>query len=429
METRIMTQNTETDNLVNVHYFETAEAAQSAAAQFSSNTFGQVCPVIIFRQGSRMCASTSIPVGIAVNILKTNPVDKKAHLDAVKLSYNRPIDKDHVKSVSSYITKAITEGEKYILPSLTVTATKQQHIFTVNPLSNSFTQVGYLVVSLRDSSLIVTDGQHRLKGLEKALQELEGELEDKLNSDGLPIMFSFESELNQVHQDFADCSKTKALPKSMIAVYDRRVPANGLILDIIEKCKLFTDGRTDSTSVSLSKKSNCLVLTNSIRNLLKALFKGNHSMADKAFDTFANQHLTDPVSYSKYLDKAVFALNILTEKSPVLNAIADIPRGPERQQLTEYREKYLLANPLGLSLACKAIYQYSLFNEDGLEEFIEALATKIDWRKEAEIWRGNVISYKDSKFAISSTNKAVGSAIEGIEKQLGISLDPQQDLI
>lgn len=424
-----MTQNTETNNLVNVHYFDTAEEAQSAAAQFSSNTFGQVCPVIIFQQGNRMCASTSIPVGIAVNVLNTNPVDKKAHLDAVKLSYNRPIDKDHVKAVSSYITKAISEGEKYILPSLTVTATKQQHLFTVNPLSNSFTQVGYLVVSLRDSSLIVTDGQHRLKGLEKALDELEGELVDKLNSDGLPIMFSFESELNQVHQDFADCSKTKALPKSMIAVYDRRVPANGLILDIIEQCKLFNDGRTDSTSVSLSKKSNCLVLTNSIRNLLKALFKGNHSMADKAFDTFANQHLTDPVSYKKHLEKAIYAINTLTEKSPVLQAISSIPRGPERQQLTEYREKYLIANPLGLSLACKAIYQYSLFNEGGLEEFITDLTNNIDWRKEAQIWEGTVISQRDGKYAISSTNKAVGAAIEAIEKQLGICLDPQQDLI
>lgn len=424
-----MEQNNVNDNLVNIHYFDNVEDAQRESTALATNTFGQVCPVIMFQQGNRTCASTSIPVKIAIQILSTNPVDKRANLDSVRQSFNRPIDKDHVKSVSSYIQNSIYEKNKYILPSLTVTAIKQQHIYTVTPLSNNFTQVGYLVVSLDDKSLIVTDGQHRLEGLKKAINELEGEDKELLKSDGLPIMFSFESDMNQVHQDFADCSKTKALPKSMIAVYDRRVPANGLILDIIEKSNLFSDGRTDSTSVSLSKKSNCLVLTNSVRNIMKALFTGNHSMADKAFDAFANKNLSDKNSYQQYLDRATLAIDSMTISSPILNAISKISRGPERQKIVEYREKYLIANPLGLSLACKAIYQYSLFNQTGLDIFIDRLMNDIDWKKSSHIWNGNVINEKDGKFAISSTNKSVSAALEKIEQQLGVSLDPQAELI
>src|SRR5690606_9250090 len=137
----------------------------------------------------------------------------------------------------------------------------------------------------------VTDGQHRLEGIRLALQLLKDKNLDQLKSDGVSIMFSFESNLNQVHQDFADCAKTKALPKSMISVYDRRVPVNRLTLDAIELCALFNDGLVDSTSASLSKKSNCLLLTSSVRNLMKSLFLGNHSMADKAFDTYANKNM------------------------------------------------------------------------------------------------------------------------------------------
>ena len=58
---------------------------------------------------------------------------------------------------------------------------------------------------------------------------------------------TFESDLTQIHQDFADCSRAKALPPSLISAFDRRNPANGIVLDLTEEVPVFND-KIDATS-------------------------------------------------------------------------------------------------------------------------------------------------------------------------------------
>lgn len=415
--------------LVDVEIRQSLDQAREDATNLAANTFAQVCPVTLFMQGERLSAATAIPAGMAIKIFGTDPVQSKASLEQVKRSYNRPIDKDHVKSVSQYLIDAIEHNEKYILPSLTVTATKKQKIFTIEPRSESFIQLGYIVLNLDDTSLTVTDGQHRLEGIRAALQTLHGEKLEKLKSDGISIMFSFENDINQVHQDFADCSKTKALPKSMIAVYDRRLPVNGLILDSIDNCKLFNEGKTDSTSVSLSKKSNALLLTNSLRNLMKSLFTGNHSMADTAFEIYVNKNMSTRDAFEKHKKFFISTIEAFTEYNPILQQISLLEIGPKRQRIIDYREKYLIANPAGLSLACKAVHDYTVChpNENYLP-FIKRLMQEIDWSKDAEIWQNNVVVHKDGKMSLTSSNKPFALAIQQIANELNVILDPQEQL-
>jgi len=420
---------TSTDKTVIINEYKSSEEASHAATTLASNAFGRVCPVILFEQGGRICASTAIPVGLAVQILVSDPVDKKASMENVQKSHNRPIDKLHVRAVSKYISTSVEEENKYILPSLTVNAVQAQQIFTIKKLNNNFTRLGYLVLNEADSTLTVTDGQHRLEALKSSFRELSGKARERLKNDSISIMFSFESDINQIHQDFADCSKTKALPKSMIAVYDRRVPANGLILDIIDKCSIFNNGLTDSTSVSLSKKSNSFVLTNSIRGMLKSLMAGQHSMADKTFDERANKILATKEDYDKHLEDYISIFNNITRFNSVLTQISQLPQGPQRQQIVEYRDKYLIANPFGLVFSCLIIFRYLMLGNNNLESFIERLMTEIDWKKSNPIWHGNVLTEKEGKYAISSTNKSVSAAIVAIGKQLEISLEPQENLI
>lgn len=407
-------------NLIKIHEFESMELAKTAASNLSSDTFGQVCPVITFRQGNRICASTTLPIYLAVNILTTNPVDRKGSLDSVKNSYNRPIDKEHVKSVSRYIRNALVNDDKYILPSLTVTAVREQNLFTTKVLNNQFTQLGYLVLSIDDKTLTVTDGQHRLEGIRDAFKLLDPENAEVLKKDGIPIMFSFEDDISQVHQDFADCSKTKSLPKSMIAVYDRRVPANGLLLDAIERCPLFSDGKTDSTSTSLSKKSNCILLNSGVRTLMKALFTGNHSMADSSFDDFANKELSNKESYNKYLDYFTWVINTMTEENEILLDISTMERGPIRQKIMAYRERNLIANTIGLVMSCKFIHQITKNmkdkNSDEVRLIIHKLMNDVDWDKDNEMWHGNILVKKGEKYSISGLNKPVSNAMLEIEK-------------
>lgn len=416
--------------LVEVEFCSSLDQAREDATNLAANTFAQVCPVTLFMQGERLSASTAIPAGMAIKIFGTDPVQAKASLEQVKKSYNRPIDKDHVKAVSQYLIDAIEHHEKYILPSLTVTATKKQKIFTIEPKGESFIQLGYIVLNLDDTSLTVTDGQHRLEGIRLALQHLAGQNLEKLKGDGISIMFSFENDINQVHQDFADCAKTKALPKSMIAVYDRRLPVNGLILEAIEVCPLFNEGKTDSTSSNLSKKSSSLLLTNSLRNLMKSLFTGNHSMADSAFEDYVNKNMSTRASFENYKHLFISTINALTDNHPVLKQISLLEIGPKRQKIVDYRDKYLIANPAGLSLACKAIHHFTVCypNQDPMH-FINRLMQEIDWSKDAEIWNGNIVAHRENKLSISSLNKPFAMAIDQISKKLNIVLDPKDLLL
>ena len=88
--------------LVEVELCSSLDMAREAATNLAANTFAQVCPVTLFMQGERLSASTAIPAGMAIKIFGTDPVQAKASLEQVKKSYNRPIDKDHVKAVSQY---------------------------------------------------------------------------------------------------------------------------------------------------------------------------------------------------------------------------------------------------------------------------------------------------------------------------------------
>ncbi len=69
----------------------------------------------------------------------------------------------------------------------------------------------------------------------------------------------------------------------MLAVYDRRNPANRLVSDFERLCPLFK-GRIDPTSKTLSKKSTFLFLANQLRQLVKELIAGTYALADVDFE-------------------------------------------------------------------------------------------------------------------------------------------------
>jgi len=132
--------------------------------------------------------------------------------------------------------------------------------------------VGYLVIPA-GVNLSITDGQHRVKAIKEALAHLESDT--SFRSDSIAVMITCEYEFRQIHQDFADCSKTKPLPKSLVSVYDSRNPANRLVFDIEDNCPLLK-GRLDASSKTLSKKSSFLFLANQVRQMLKHLItRGN----------------------------------------------------------------------------------------------------------------------------------------------------------
>ena len=224
-----------------------AQSTATAAAEEFANVGGFSLPGVLFRQGARFCIATAIPIRrVRTRMLDVDLAPSRGNVAQVQRATNRPLMFEHVATIANYLSDNV--GATYILPPMTLNV--QQPITVYRPQhrqGQSFGQV-HLVIP-ETAKLSVTDGGHRTNAIIQADEKMSEEKRNKFDDDAISVMITLEADLQQIHQDFADCSKTKALPKSQLAAYDRRNPANGLVLDIIERCQLFND-KIDSTSKS-----------------------------------------------------------------------------------------------------------------------------------------------------------------------------------
>jgi hypothetical protein len=241
-------------------------------------------------------------------------------------------------------------------------------------------------------------------------KQLDADQLSDLDAQSMAVMISFETNPLQSHQDFADASRTKPLPPSLIAAYDLRNPANALVIDIISECPLFS-GKIDSTSKTLSKKSNRLFLTNHIRQMVKTLLTGDPSLMDDLFVRKASDLLGERESdqYNTEKERIREFINIITNNILVFAELAPLPEGRERDLISERRsDGYICMTATGLLILAKIGYE--LFTHPKLYPDWQIYAARfgeIDWRKTATIWQNNIINSGKSFSNKGPLNKAV----------------------
>jgi len=379
--------------------------AQQAAVEEASATGGQPFPAILFRQGMRAFASTALPMGVIrerVIVRQVRPGDDPS---AVLRSANRPVMPDHTRSIARYVRNNM--NKKYLLPPMTLNVHQQIRMYVPDYPSDI---IACLIVIPRTAKISVTDGGHRFSALTNLEKQLDSEQLAELDAQSMAVMVSFETDPLQSHQDFADASRTKPLPPSLIAAYDLRNPANGLVVDLIEECPLLK-GKIDSTSKTLSKKSNRLFLTNHIRQMVKTILTGDPSLQDddfvkKAIDLLKERG--DP-KYEEEKRRIAQFVNIMTNNILVFAEIAPT-EGRERDLIAERRaEGYICLTATGLLIMAKIAYE--LFTKTRLyphwPDYARKLGTDVDWKKTAEIWQNNIITGGKSFSNKGPLNKAV----------------------
>lgn len=393
--------------------FKTAEAAQIAASQEAASTGGTALPAIMFRQGDRYMLTTALLMPIVRNRLQTNHAQKKGGVDDVRQATNRPVMQDHVESVKSYLKSNI--GGKYILPPLTLNARQPMSVYMADYDSSVMAVTIVIPPSVR---LEITDGGHRRKAVDEVDELLAEAQRELFYKDAIAVMIICEENMDQIHQDFADASKTKPLPKSQLAAYDRRNPANGIVLDLIERCPLFL-GRIDSTSQTLSKNSNRLFLTNQIRQMVKELLVGGYALSDEVFEQKAVEILESNTSpqYHLDLDRFVNFINEVTNAIPVLKQVSDLPvTGVSSQKIRDLRDEgYVCLQATGLVVLGRIGYE--LFKNDmpNWESYAQKLSL-VDWRKSAPIWQGNIIQ----SGKVMTQQGPVKSAVAAVRTAIGL---------
>ena len=397
------------------------EEAQTLAGKEVANTGGFSVPVIMFRQGNRINLTGAIPFSWVSSRLATRSADKKGQIHETLSAWNRPEDPDHAEAISKYLKE--NHDKKYILPPLTLNVQQPVNLYTLNVPSTI--RPAYLVIPAT-AKLAITDGQPRRSGIIKALQALEASgAEGALPSDAIAVMITCETDTAQIHQDFADCSKTKALPPSLLAVYDRRNPANRLVIELAERCPFFK-GRIDSTNSTLSKKSTFLFLTNQVRQLVKELLAGSYALADVDFEKRALELLlhTDD-RFQEELERFSTYINYLTNVIPVWKEIAALP--PATMQASQIpvkrAEGWVCLTATGLNLIGRVGHR--IFTKKELDanwkQYADKLGTEIDWRRESDVWQGNIVQEGKKGLRILTQQTPLKNAFEKVCQQIGLS--------
>jgi DNA sulfur modification protein DndB len=380
--------------------------AQQAAVEEASATGGQPFPAILFRQGTRAFASTALPMGVIRERVIVREVRRGDDPSAVLRNANRPVMPDHTRTIARYVKTNM--NKRYILPPMTLNVHQEIRMYVPDYPSDI---IACIIVIPRTAKISVTDGGHRFTALTNLEKQLDPEQLTELDAQSMAVMVSFETDPLQSHQDFADASRTKPLPPSLIAAYDLRNPANGLVVDLIETCALFK-GKIDSTSKTLSKKSNRLFLTNHIRQMVKTILTGDPSLQDDDFVRKAVDLLNERGSpaYEAEKERISQFINILTNNILVFAEIAPLLEGRERDLISERRaEGYICLTSTGLLIMAKVAYE--LFTKTRLypnwPDFAKKLGADINWRKTASIWQDNIISGGKSFSNKGPLNKAV----------------------
>jgi DNA sulfur modification protein DndB len=383
--------------------------AQTKAGQEAANTAGFPVPVVVFQQGKRLNLSGALPFSFVASRLMTKSATKKATLAETADKMNRPEIPEHARAIANYIMG--NQAGTYILPPLTLNIQQEVNLYTAS--SPARVRTGFLVLHAT-SKLAITDGQHRRTAIVEAIENSPSEQRQELEADGIGVMITCETNVDQIHQDFADCSKTKPLPPSQLAVYDRRNPANRLVIDLAEKCPLFK-GKIDATSVTLGKNSISLFLANQLRQFVKTLLTGNWQMADAEFEKQAKQILDQEGTYEQELARFVEFVQYLSNIIPVWKKIASLQPGVESNQIPALRREpgYVCMSVTGLVVIARIGHELFRDNISNWKVFADRLG-RLDWQKDADLWIGNLV--RDGK--IVNNQKLVRDATIAVRKAI-----------
>lgn len=365
---------------------DSLEKAQQEAGAEAANTGAFPFPVVTFRQGARINITGALPMFFIRTRLETKSSGRQSQMSHARLAWNRPEDQSHSRSIAKYLAE--NHNKKYIVPPMTLNIQQKVNLYTVDYPSEI--RPGYLVIP-PTAKLAITDGQHRKSGIELAFDGIPEEQAEEFSKDSIAVMITCEKDIDQIHQDFADCSKTKALPRSLLAVYDRRNPANRLVADLERKCALF-EGRIDSTSKTLSKKSIFLFLANQLRQFVKELLAGSYALADQDFEKRATELLGTDKQYQDVLGKYVEYVNYLTEVIPVWADISKVPVDTlEASQIPRKREEgWVCLTATGLNLLGRVGHELFTHGASNWKQYADKLG-QIDWRRDADFWKDNII--------------------------------------
>jgi DNA sulfur modification protein DndB len=233
-----------------------------------------------------------------------------------------------------------------------------------------------------------------------------------------------EEDLEQIHQDFADCSKNKPIPPALRASFDISDFLSKITRDLTKQLDIF-NGRIDKISTTVGKDPNYIFTMSQLRVGVSEFLFGN---SNKSLDSFAVENREE---YQNMLNRAKFFYLEVARSNKTWSLLFQ-PRSQASNLLNFYnlRQERIDFNSVGFQIISKIghlIFFENSFSDEQNMILIKALAD-LDYRRTCSLWENSVVidDGKGEKKIIAqraAINKALKIAISEIEKQTGISLN------
>lgn len=381
-------------------------AAQQAANEAAAASGGRVFTCVVFQQGGRLMLTTAFSYAFLVRHVVAESAAKGGNPRAFT---NRPVDTGHVRTIAKYLSD---NEDDYILPPVTLNVRDVPAVHI--PRGNFATTVGFVVIG-DETRFSITDGQHRLLAISRRSETLPDE--SKFMSDSISVVIVIEPQMARIHQDFADAARTKQIPASLLAAFNTREPMNRVLTQIVDE-SLFFRGRIDETSKSLSKNASQTFLLNQVRGMVKELLFHDYALSEASIPARSAQEIRTTEQQDAFVKRTIAMLTILTDQMTPWNSIVELPTaGGPANQVVDYRQHYINMTATGLVIIGHVAYEIEKNPDaDWREARYIDLATKVDWRRDAPIWQGNIIT--DGK--ISTVRGPGRVAAQAVMKEIGI---------
>ena len=299
----------------------------------------------------------------------------------------RRLNESRIPVISRYITE---NRNSYVFSALA--ASIDGDFEFIASAENS--DIGILEISMA-ARFLINDGQHRKAAILDALNE-----EPELGNETIPVVLYEDAGLSRSQQIFTDLNKHAVKTSNSIAeLYDLRDDIAVITRNVVLNVP-FLNEYTDKEKDILGKYSSNLFTLNTFYNSIKRTISSDEP--NEAMQEFLN-------NYWKCVADNIVQWSELAKKE-----ISKV----------DLRENYIVTQGVVIQ-ALGRVGRYFYKNSDVDMEKVLSRLRYINWKRNAAIWKYRVIR-ADGK--ILTSNKAILLTANQVKKELGISLQPEEEL-
>lgn len=358
----------------NIILLPTQQDAQSQAWADAGTSGARVFLCHVYEQGGRIHLAFSLPMNLLLEMARLQTADAKNNKNNAEELINRPLIRQHVDEIAKYLL----ETDNYILPPFIFNSNTPIKVFAFGTGAVKF---GYAVIPT-NVELYVTDGQHRLKAIEKAVTE-----KPYLRNDSVTVLVVQEEDIDQIHQDFADCAKNKPIPPALLAAFDVTNVLAKLTRDISRQLVIF-DKRIDKISKTVGKDPNYMFTMNQLRIGVAEFLFG--SSRKQVIESRSNQQKSE---YKTQLEQAKAFYMEFAKNNEVWKSLLQPTSQTVNLDLYTLRQERIDFTTIGFQIISRVghlIFFSKEFSEEQRSVLINALAD-LDYKRDSTLWANSVV--------------------------------------